>query len=107
MVDDKLLGRIERRLPIIVPVGLVSAQGVDTEEEEKTFTDNISPHGLRVFSKRPWQAGHALKLSSLHDGSVCGRVVYCQKLSDDRYALGLHVPDHAIPWPVMQRFWET
>ena len=107
MVDDKLLGRKEKRLPIMVVVRLEPAQQVDAEEGEKTYTDNVSPHGLRVFSKRPWQAGQVLKLTSSHDGSVCGQVVYCQKLSDDRYALGLHFADHPIPWPVMQRFWET
>ena len=98
---------MERRLPIIVAVRLVPAQGLDTEEEEKTYTDNISPCGARVFSKHSWETGEIVKLTSLHDGSVCGQVVYCQKLQDDRYALGLHVLDRPIPWSVIGRFWET
>jgi hypothetical protein len=58
-----------------------------------------------VFSRHPWQEGELIKVSSLHEGSICGQVVYCQKLSEDRYAIGLHILDRPIPWPVIRRFW--
>lgn len=89
----------------MLAVRLEPAQGVVADEEEKTFTDNISPFGARVFSKHHWQAGETVKLTSLHEGSICGEVVYCQKLPDDGYAIGLHILDRPIPWPVIRRFW--
>lgn len=107
MQDDKLRGRTERRFSIIVAVRLLPAQSVDTHEEEKTYTDNISPRGLRVFSRHPWETGEVLKLTSLHNGSICGQVVYCEKLQEDRYAVGLHILDRPIPWSVIDRFWDT
>ena len=105
MLDDKLLGRKERRLLIMVAVRLQAVQSVDTDEEEQTYTDNISPLGARVFSRHPWQAGEVVKITSLHAGSICGQVVYCQKLPDDRYAIGLHILNRPIPWPIIRRFW--
>jgi hypothetical protein len=43
--------------------------------EEKTYTDNISPRGARIFSKHAWQPGDALRLTPLNGYSACGKVV--------------------------------
>ena len=107
MLDDGLSGRIEKRLPLIVVLRLEPAQSADADGQEKTYTDNISPHGARVFSRHPWQAGEVAKLTSLHEGSICGKVVYCEKLPDERYAIGLHILNHPIPWSIVRRFWST
>lgn len=91
----------------MVVVRLEPAEGVDADEEEKTYTDNVSPLGVRVFSRQPWQSGQVVKVTSLNEGSICGHVVYCEKLSDGRYAIGLRILNRPIPWSVIQRFWET
>lgn len=104
-LDDTLWGRTERRLPIMVVVQLAKTPIQGVGEKESTFTHNISPRGARVFSSHPWQPGEIAMLTSLQEGSVCGKVIYCQRLQDDRYAIGLHVPDRPITWSILQRFW--
>lgn len=96
---------MERRLPLIVVLRLEPAQGDGTDKQEKTYTDNISPRGARVFSTHLWQAGEVVKLTSLQEGSICGQVVYCEKLPDHRYAVGLHILNRPISWPIIRRFW--
>lgn len=88
---------------LVVQLTKVPNQGLG--EKERTFTDNISPQGARVFSSHPWQAGEVVLLTSLQEGSVCATVIYCETLKDDRYAIGLHVPDRPITWSIVQRFW--
>lgn len=100
-------GRMEKRLPLMVAVRLEPAQGVGTHGREKAYIDNISPHGARVISRHPWLVGDVVKLTSLNEGPVCGQVVYCQNLSDDRHAIGVHIAGRGIPWPVVERFWGT
>lgn len=100
-------GRIEKRLLIMVAVRLEPAQGVGTNGQEKAYIDNISPHGARVISRHPWQVGDVVKLTSLNEGPVSGQVVYCQSLSDERHAIGVHIVGPRIPWSLVERFWGT
>src|SRR5713226_6167640 len=80
-LDHTLSGRMERRLPIIVMVRLAQAERASTDEAERTYTDNISTHGARVFSKQPWQSGDEVTITPLNEQlTTCGQVVYCQRL---------------------------
>jgi len=36
--------------------------------------------------------------------SMLGEVVYCQKVRNDRFFLGLRFRDKHIPWSILQRF---
>jgi hypothetical protein len=97
-------GRTEKRLPIIVVVRLARCEPGRAVGEERTFTDNISPHGARVFSKHLWRPGDAVQVTPLNDDSVSGKVVYSQKLSDDRYSIGLKFQGRPVVWSVLQRY---
>jgi len=105
-LDLELSGRMERRLPIIVVVRLAPAVSADADAdgEEKTFTDNISPHGARLFSKHPWQAGDAVRVTPLNEDSVSARVIYSQKLPDDRYSVGVQFQDRPASWSALHRY---
>jgi hypothetical protein len=103
-LDDWLSGRKERRLPIIVVVRLTHFIPAGGDGEEKTFTDNISPHGARIFSKHAWQPGDGLRVTPLNGSSAFGKVVYCQKLPDDRYGIGVNFQDHPITWSILGRY---
>ncbi len=48
-------GRLEKRLTMSVPVYLASLG--ETRARERTVTENVSPHGARVISKRSWRSG--------------------------------------------------
>ena len=105
-VDIVLKGRKERRLPIIVVVRLVHAEHHDSSEDhsEKTYTDNISLHGARIFSRFRWETGEMVQVTPLNSDSVHGKVIYCHRLPDSRHAVGVNFQNHAASWSILQRF---
>lgn len=102
-LDHGPSGRMERRLPIIVVVRLALAENASTDGEERTFTDNISAHGARIFSTHAWQPGDRLRVTPLNGNAACGQVVYCQQLPDDRYSIGLQFQDRPVMWSTLLR----
>ena len=106
-LDHWLSGRREGRLPIIVVVRLTDCPPASADREKKTYTDNISPRGARIFSKHAWQPGDALQVTPLNGHSACGKVVYCQRLQDDRYGIGVNFQDHPITWSVFRRYCDS
>jgi hypothetical protein len=104
-LDHELSGRTEKRLPIIVVVRLAHCQTASIDAEgERTYTDNISPHGARVFSKHLWQMGDAVRVTPLNGDSACGKVAYCQRLRDDRYSIGVKFHSNSVKWSALQRY---
>jgi len=106
-LDPQLNGRMERRLPIIVAVRLASYASAGVDGEERTYTDNISERGARIFSKHAWQPGDPLWITLSNGHSACGQVVYCQRLPDDRYSIGVNFQDHPIAWSILGRYGDT
>src|SRR5438874_41099 len=84
--DGRLNGREERRLPIMMEVGLAPRGRASGERCERTFTDNISPHGIRVQSTSAWRRGEQADVTPMKgEIAMLGEVVYCQKVRNDRY----------------------
>ena len=104
-LGNRLNGRRERRLPIAVVVRLEALDGKGGEEHEQTYTDYLSAHGVRVKSTRLWHAGEQAQITSANQESAMrGEVVYCQKLEDARFFVGLKFLQGRITWPVFLRF---
>lgn len=91
-LDNTLSGRTERRLSIIVVARLAAVEHVGTDGEERTYTDNISARGARIFSRHTWQPGGEIMVTPRNEEATCGSVVYCERL-DDRYAIGVKFKD--------------
>ena len=93
-----LEGRMEKRLPIALIAQLAQAQDDHSPHRlELTFTDNISAHGACVVSSRPWERGELMDATSVKDQiTLRGKVIRCQKRSDNRYGIGLHFGGHAV-----------
>jgi hypothetical protein len=96
-------GRMERRLPVIVVVRLSPAVSPGTDEE-KTFTDNISPHGARIFSTRAWQPGDAVRVIPLNEEAAYAKVIYSQRLPDNRYGIGVKFQDRPVTWSALRKY---
>ena len=81
-------GRSEKRTPIELAVVLSSLN--ERPFEERAFTENLSSRGLRAITKRMWQPGDRF-LVSFGAEAIPGtaRVVYCQRLANNRFAVGL------------------
>ena len=56
------------------------------------FTENVSGHGARVVSSKPWKLNERLKVWSLSgDFRARARVVYCEPLGSYSFAIGLQL----------------
>jgi hypothetical protein len=102
--DNTLIGRTEKRLPIIVVVSLAKLNRTTTDGAEWTYTDNISAHGARVFSKHVWQLGDEITLTPFKEEMASGNVVYCQEIPGDRYWVGVKLKDHPTTWRAVRRY---
>jgi hypothetical protein len=98
-------GRMEKRIPIAIVVHLTHAQDNPASEQELTYTDNVSAHGARVVSSRPWQIGELAQVTSLKDEiTISGKVAYCLMLPDNRYFIGLNFQDRRVTWSVYRTY---
>ena len=90
-------GRIEKRLPVSIPVYLTSLR--EPRSCEQTTTENVSPHGARMISKRSWRSGEQALIGPL-TGEVpqVGSVVYCEQKSEARFYLGLEFLQRSVNW---------
>jgi len=102
--DNTLIGRKEKRLPIIVVVSLADLGRTNTDGAEWTYTDNISAHGARVFSKYVRQPGDEITLTPFKEETASGNVIYCQKITSDRYWVGVRLKDHPVTWRAIRRY---
>lgn len=103
--QGRLNGREERRLPIMMEVNLARAKSANGEGRERTFTDNISPHGIRLQSTSVWRMGEQAEVTPRKgEAAMLGEVVYCQRVRNDQFFIGLKFQDKNIPWTILQRF---
>lgn len=91
--------RREKRIPMAIAVQL--GGHADMPGIETTFTENVSSHGARVYSVRPWRKGDCLWVSSLPDGFHSqARVTYCERQQSNGFAVGLEFTDPAGDWVI-------
>jgi hypothetical protein len=99
-----LSGRMEKRVPIIVVVHLAPAQD-PVNAAELTYTENLSAHGACVISKRAWQPGEQVQVTSFKEHTVLrGKVIHCRKSSGDRYAVNLTFPEQEVTWETYRNY---
>jgi PilZ domain len=94
---------MERRFPIIVVVRLASVERAGSDGEERTYTDNISARGARIFSRHSWQPGGEIMVTPRNEETAFGNVVYCERL-DDRYAIGVKFQDYPATWSAIRKY---
>jgi PilZ domain len=83
-------GRSEKRTPIELAVEL-SHVG-KTSVKERVLTENLSSRGLRVVTKSMWPPGARVRVSFAGEEiDERARVVYCQRLANMRFAVGLEL----------------
>jgi len=98
-LEQKLFhGRIEKRLPASVPVYLTSLR--EPRSGEQTTTENVSPHGARTISKRPWQAGEEALIAPLTgEFPQVGTVVYSRRKNGGGcFCRGVEFLDRSVKW---------
>ena len=89
----------------MMEVTLASVGAARGALRERTYTDNISSHGTRVNSTVPWQLGEQVEIAPTKgESAMQGEVVYCQKLGNGRFFVGLKFAQGRAPWSILQRF---
>jgi len=90
-------GRLEKRIRLAVPVQISSV--LDLAATERTTTENVCSVGIRILTERARDLNERLMVSSLMgDLRALASVVYCQRLPDGRFGVGLRFQGHPINW---------
>ncbi len=91
-------GRLEKRVQLTVPVQISSIQ--DPAATERTITENVCSLGVRILTQRAKEMNERLMIRSLMgDLRTLARVVYCQRLPDGRFGVGLQFQGMTVKWP--------
>ena len=90
-------GRSEKRIAKTVRVEVCPLN--DPSLKERTTTENVSAHGVRVLLRRNLQPLQQAVVSSPNEGvRASASVVYCQRLGEDRFAVGLEFSARVDLW---------
>ena len=88
-------GRFEKRIEVAVPLQISSI--LDPETAERTRTENVCSLGVRVLTEQARELDERLMIRSLRgDLQRLARVVYCQRLPDGHFAVGLQFQGSAL-----------
>ena len=106
--SSSLDGRMEKRIPVAIVVRLMQPQDQPANGAELTYTDNVSAHGARVVSNRPWKTGEVAQITSLKDEiTLSGKVTYCRQFVDGRYYIGLNFQGRQVTWSAYRTYSNT
>jgi hypothetical protein len=90
-------GRSEKRMSIEVPIEVCLPD--EPKLRGRMLTENVSAHGARVFVERELQPGQQVVIESPKDGARSeAKIVYCRRLSDGKFAVGLELFERLEPW---------
>jgi len=90
-------GRSEKRIARTVSVEVCLQD--EAKLNERMLTENVSAHGARVFMERKLQPGQQVLVSSPKEGvRTQARIVYCQRVSERGYAVGLELSGRVELW---------
>src|SRR3984957_7968776 len=90
-------GRLEKRIRLAVPGEINSL--MYTSANERATTENVCSLGIRVLTQHAKELNERLMIRSL-DGDLrtLARVVYCQRLPDGHFGVGLQFQGVAVNW---------
>jgi len=90
-------GRSEKRIARIVSVEVCLQD--EAKLKERTLTENVSAHGARVLMEQKLQPGQRVLVNSAKEGMrLQARIIYCQRVSEGRFALGLELSRRVELW---------
>ena len=82
-------GRSDKRIPKEVVVELALSDA--SQLKEAAVAQNVSARGMRVATEHVWRPGDSVLLSSPESGfRTQARVVYCQRMENNKFAVGLN-----------------
>ena len=89
--------RFETRVFLTLPFLIRS--GLGSSLAGLALTENVSPRGARLMSKVFLKPGELCELATLSgDFRVAAHVVYCERLANRSYRIGLELQDSRQNW---------
>lgn len=90
-------GRLEKRIQMTVPVEMCPVQ--DQSALERATTENVCSLGARVLTRQPKERNDRLMVRTvLGKFWIQARVVYCQRISDGRFGVGIQLQGMRVNW---------
>ena len=90
-------GRSEKRIARTESVEVCLQD--QTRLNERSLTENVSAHGARVLMEQKLQPGQRVLVSSPKEGMHSqARIIYCQRVSERRFAVGLELTGRVEMW---------
>jgi hypothetical protein len=90
-------GRLEKRIQLSLPVQISSVY--DPTTAERTTTENVCSLGMRLLTQKARELNERLMISSMvGDLRALARVVYCQRLPDGRFGVGIQFQRQSVSW---------
>ena len=91
-------GRLEKRIQLSLPVQISNLY--DPSSTERTTTENVCSLGIRVLTQNARALNERLTIRSMvGDLRALARVVYCQRLPDGRFGVGIQFQPQSDHWP--------
>jgi hypothetical protein len=89
---------MEKRISQAIPVEISTLE--HPLKTERVSTENVSSLGIRVLAKHPVERNRRFMIRPLaSDQGTVAQVVYCQKLAEGRYGIGMQFLEAAMSWP--------
>jgi hypothetical protein len=90
-------GRSEKRIARAVSVEVWLQD--ETALVERALSENVCAHGARVLmARRLWPGQHVLLTSPEEGVRSRARVIYCQRVAESKFAIGLELLGRLEPW---------
>src|SRR5260221_13490358 len=90
-------GRFEKRIARAVTVEIRPED--EGMPKERTLTENVSAHAARVLMDRECRPGQQVTDISPKEGvRALEQIVYCHRLAESRFAVGLELSIRVEPW---------
>jgi PilZ domain len=90
-------GRSEKRIAWTVTVELCFHD--EPTLGETALSENVSAHGARVFVERKFPPGQHVLIRSPKEGIRSqGRIVYCQRVAETRFVVGIELSGRVEQW---------
>jgi hypothetical protein len=91
-------GRLAKRVEVAIPLQ-ISAIPEDPSAAEQATTENVCSLGIRDLTEHARELNERLMIRSLKgDLRKLARVVYCQRLLDGHFAIGLQFQGSSVKW---------
>ena len=88
-------GRLEKRIRLVAPVEISSL--LNLTAIDRTTMENFCSLGIRILTQRARELNERLWVRLLvGDLRALARVVYCQRLPDGRFGVGLQFQGQAV-----------